>query len=80
MEAVLRVLEVWEQKCPGILHLWRSGWAELLTCPVFDVKIRKAICCTNAIERRRPILRRSRRIELLRILTLPPSQTGPLSS
>lgn len=32
------------------MHLWRSSWAKFVPFLEYDVKIRRVICTTNAIE------------------------------
>jgi transposase-like protein len=42
--------ETWGRKYPAIVKLWSDAWAEFVPFLAFDVKIRKVIRSTNAIE------------------------------
>jgi putative transposase len=42
--------EVWGEKYPAIIGLWRSAWSEFIPFLDYDVEIRRVICSTNAIE------------------------------
>ena len=42
--------EVWGEKYPAIIQLWRGAWPEFVPFLDYDVEIRRVICSTNAIE------------------------------
>ncbi len=40
----------WGERYPAIVQLWHNSWAEFVAFLEYDVKIRRVICTTNAIE------------------------------
>ena len=42
--------EVWADRYPAIIRLWRQAWTEFVPFLDYDVEIRRVICSTNAIE------------------------------
>ena len=44
----------WVQQYPVIIRLWENAWSEFMPFLDYDVKIRRAICSTNAIESSTP--------------------------
>ncbi len=42
--------EIWGQKYPAMIKLWRNAWAEFVPFLDFPVEVRKIIYTTNAIE------------------------------
>ncbi len=49
-ERFMEFAETWGRKYPAIVKLWSDAWAEFVPFLAFDVKIRKVIRSTNAIE------------------------------
>ena len=42
--------DIWGQRYPAIVRLWRNAWADFVPFLAFDPEIRRVICSTNAIE------------------------------
>jgi putative transposase len=50
--------QVWEEKYPTIVKMWRAKWTDIITLFDFPPPIRKAISTTNAIESVNSVIRK----------------------
>ena len=50
--------QVWEEKYPTIVKMWRAKWTDIITLFDFPAPIRKAIATTNAIESVNSVIRK----------------------
>lgn len=50
--------QVWEEKYPTIVKMWRAKWTDIITLFDFPSPIRKAIATTNAIESVNSVIRK----------------------
>jgi transposase-like protein len=50
--------QVWEEKYPTIVKMWRTKWTDIITLFDFPAPIRKAIATTNAIESVNSVIRK----------------------
>ena len=50
--------QVWQEKYPTIVKMWRAKWTDIITLFDFPAPIRKAIATTNAIESVNSVIRK----------------------
>ncbi len=50
--------QVWQEKYPTIVKMWRTKWTDIITLFDFPMPIRKAISTTNAIESVNSVIRK----------------------
>ena len=57
-QALQNFAQVWEEKYPTIVKMWRTKWTDIITLFDFPAPIRKAIATTNAIESVNSVIRK----------------------
>ncbi len=57
-QALNAFAQVWEEKYPTIVKMWRAKWTDIITLFDFPAPIRKAIATTNAIESVNSVIRK----------------------
>jgi transposase-like protein len=57
-QALQGFAQVWEEKYPTIVKMWRAKWTDIITLFDFPAPIRKAIATTNAIESVNSVIRK----------------------
>jgi len=57
-QALKDFAQVWEEKYPTIVKMWRAKWTDIITLFDFPPPIRKAIATTNAIESVNSVIRK----------------------
>lgn len=57
-QALQEFAQVWEEKYPTIVKMWRAKWTDIITLFDFPTPIRKAIATTNAIESVNSVIRK----------------------
>jgi putative transposase len=57
-QALEEFAQVWQEKYPTIVKMWRTKWTDIITLFDFPAPIRKAIATTNAIESVNSVIRK----------------------
>jgi putative transposase len=57
-QALEAFAQVWQDKYPTIVKMWRAKWTDIITLFDFPAPIRKAIATTNAIESVNSVIRK----------------------
>ena len=57
-QALQEFAQVWQEKYPTIVKMWRAKWTDIITLFDFPMPIRKAIATTNAIESVNSVIRK----------------------
>ena len=57
-QALEAFAQVWQEKYPTIVKMWRAKWTDIITLFDFPAPIRKAIATTNAIESVNSVIRK----------------------